>query len=267
MEELLSCQICFEAYDSTTHEPRVCPCGHTFCVSCINILLLASNPRSMLCPLCKFKLPRNIGQFPRNYDIIGLFSHSESECSPICLNRLDIVARYKKDIEREYEIVAGQELEVRNYETLISQTHEYLQQLSSMATNASRQLEQSRRRLAELELTVSNMELTKSNSSTVNKLGPFPSESFPPPSASERRFIDRQYSGPGHRLSLLDDIRRHRLTSTSPVPAPPPPPLRQSRTEAVHDTEIAHQDSPSVSSPDDRQSLLDDIRYIQTPTV
>lgn len=43
---LLECQVCFERYDADSRRPKIIPCGHTFCLSC----LCASDNK---CPNCR----------------------------------------------------------------------------------------------------------------------------------------------------------------------------------------------------------------------
>eukprot|EP01120_Amphizonella_sp_Union-15-10_P017547 TRINITY_DN977_c0_g1_i2.p1 TRINITY_DN977_c0_g1~~TRINITY_DN977_c0_g1_i2.p1 ORF type:complete len:274 (+),score=-2.47 TRINITY_DN977_c0_g1_i2:43-864(+) len=55
----LDCPICFETFEAKgSHEPRLLPCGHTFCFSCLSLLFskLPSNFDlyfNFSCPLCR----------------------------------------------------------------------------------------------------------------------------------------------------------------------------------------------------------------------
>jgi len=74
--EEFECPICAEKYK----DPRVIPCGHTFCRPCIEAL------RTLRCPLCRQRitLPGNgVGDLPKNYFIVNFLqelSRVESAC-------------------------------------------------------------------------------------------------------------------------------------------------------------------------------------------
>eukprot|EP01097_Dermamoeba_algensis_P000940 TRINITY_DN1348_c0_g2_i1.p1 TRINITY_DN1348_c0_g2~~TRINITY_DN1348_c0_g2_i1.p1 ORF type:complete len:207 (-),score=52.50 TRINITY_DN1348_c0_g2_i1:680-1300(-) len=50
LEDLLSCPICFEQYDSQKFLPKLFPCGHTYCFSCVDKLCVKSKG-SVSCPM------------------------------------------------------------------------------------------------------------------------------------------------------------------------------------------------------------------------
>ena len=52
VHDRLSCTVCFARYDSSTHLPRILPCQHTFCSSCIAKLLSLCD-RFFGCPVCR----------------------------------------------------------------------------------------------------------------------------------------------------------------------------------------------------------------------
>jgi len=47
----LSCAICMEAY--VEREPVALPCGHVFCLSCIQALRDTGSNIHNLCPICR----------------------------------------------------------------------------------------------------------------------------------------------------------------------------------------------------------------------
>ena len=55
VQDSLSCDVCFEEYDSTAHLPKTLPCQHTFCDSCIKSLLFEGYG-GFECPVCRGKV-------------------------------------------------------------------------------------------------------------------------------------------------------------------------------------------------------------------
>ncbi|CAD5226665.1 unnamed protein product [Bursaphelenchus xylophilus] len=71
--DLISCEICLEAFDSQCRPPKIIPCGHNFCENCLFSLCLHSEYYlldTIKCPkcrqLCDAKLAMNA---PTNYDL------------------------------------------------------------------------------------------------------------------------------------------------------------------------------------------------------
>ena len=52
VEDSLTCCICLTMYDSCSHCPKILPCLHTFCSSCIGSLIKRSNDK-IECPICR----------------------------------------------------------------------------------------------------------------------------------------------------------------------------------------------------------------------
>lgn len=76
MEEL-SCFVCLNQYTSSSKAslPRILPCGHTMCSSCITSL------KRKACPLCNFTINFNqISEFPINRNILNLSEGNCNEC-------------------------------------------------------------------------------------------------------------------------------------------------------------------------------------------
>ena len=67
------CSICMEVYT----DPRVLPCGHTFCRQCIGAF------GELACPLCRkaFRLPANgVGDLPKNFALLNILETKELPC-------------------------------------------------------------------------------------------------------------------------------------------------------------------------------------------
>ncbi|KAK4308829.1 hypothetical protein Pmani_019506 [Petrolisthes manimaculis] len=61
------CGICFTLFDDIERRPRTLPCGHTFCTSCLIVLLETKN---LTCPSCRVKhRTRKINKIPINYNL------------------------------------------------------------------------------------------------------------------------------------------------------------------------------------------------------
>jgi len=68
------CPICKEVYT----DPRVLPCGHTFCRQCIGAF--REQQQQLACPLCRkgFRLPANgVGDLPKNFALVDILEPKE----------------------------------------------------------------------------------------------------------------------------------------------------------------------------------------------
>ncbi|XP_066971996.1 uncharacterized protein [Macrobrachium rosenbergii] len=65
MENVDTCQLCYEVYDEETRRPRMLPCGHSYCTDCISKLIM--NGR-FTCPACNvYFVASDASQIPINY--------------------------------------------------------------------------------------------------------------------------------------------------------------------------------------------------------
>ena len=87
LDDITECPICTEVYT----DPRVLPCGHTYCLKCIEAWSKDKQPGDELaCPLCRkqFTLPSNgVSDLPKNFFITNFLqmkelSNVESKTSP-----------------------------------------------------------------------------------------------------------------------------------------------------------------------------------------
>jgi len=78
--DVIECQICKELYT----DPRMLPCGHTFCFNCIDEIWRGNRQQvqSSPCPLCRKEFTTLPSELPKNYsvmDILGKIRESGSE--------------------------------------------------------------------------------------------------------------------------------------------------------------------------------------------
>ena len=77
----LTCPIFTLEYNNQENEPRILTCGHTICLYCLKILM-QSQAKNLLCPLCKKKLGSlkrlNLDNFPKNYALLELVEDTKT---------------------------------------------------------------------------------------------------------------------------------------------------------------------------------------------
>ncbi|GAB2229209.1 hypothetical protein Droror1_Dr00023346 [Drosera rotundifolia] len=81
MDDPPECPVCLQPYSSSAVIPRVLPCGHTACQSCLN-LLPNPHPRIIRCPSCTQLLSfpaSGAGALPKNIELLRLFDHQNKE--------------------------------------------------------------------------------------------------------------------------------------------------------------------------------------------
>ena len=80
--DILSCPVCFENFDSNTHKPKMFPCQHTICQSCVLALIRASRETTIGCPSCRAKIPippKKANGFPNNLTLVSIMSPKPRE--------------------------------------------------------------------------------------------------------------------------------------------------------------------------------------------
>ncbi|KAL7633187.1 UNVERIFIED_CONTAM: hypothetical protein RMT77_016557 [Armadillidium vulgare] len=91
MEDLVSCNICAQVFDSLHFIPKMLiKCGHTFCSPCL-IKLLQENPR---CPKCRIQLKEIESSLPVNYIALKAVDIYKSKCWPE--KKMDIATEVAK---------------------------------------------------------------------------------------------------------------------------------------------------------------------------
>ena len=86
LEDIFTCCLCFEQYNTTVNIPKALPCQHTFCAPCLDKFTreVDENGEEPQCPKCKagFIVPRGgARELPTNFsvqDMIELKLHQET---------------------------------------------------------------------------------------------------------------------------------------------------------------------------------------------
>jgi len=77
LDDITECPICTEVYT----DPRVLPCGHTYCLKCIRECSRDKQPGDKLaCPLCRkeFTLPSSgVENLPKNFFVTNFLQMKE----------------------------------------------------------------------------------------------------------------------------------------------------------------------------------------------
>ena len=81
----VSCGVCMNQYDNNTHVPKLLPCQHTFCQSCLTSI--GAETVDIICPGCrkKHKVPRN--GFTTNraiLDVVDELMKDATSCVLMC---------------------------------------------------------------------------------------------------------------------------------------------------------------------------------------
>ena len=98
-DSFLTCGTCLCMYDSLEHNPKLLPCSHTVCVSCLERIVAASRDSTQFrCPICRetIVLPRGgFVSFPPSFIVNQL---------------LDLMAQQRRDIIPKCSVHLGEEL-------------------------------------------------------------------------------------------------------------------------------------------------------------
>ncbi|CCD65532.1 RING-type domain-containing protein [Caenorhabditis elegans] len=78
-DSLITCEVCFEVFNHENRPPKLLPCGHNFCESCIFSLCLHQEYYlldSIKCPTCRREFTTNTArQAPTNYDLCKILEN------------------------------------------------------------------------------------------------------------------------------------------------------------------------------------------------
>ena len=98
-DSFLTCGTCLSSYDGEDHTPKLLPCSHTVCKSCLEYIVEASRERNQIrCPICRggVTLPSGgVSSFPPSFIVNQL---------------LDLMARQRRDIIPKCSMHPNQEL-------------------------------------------------------------------------------------------------------------------------------------------------------------
>lgn len=99
-ENELQCSLCCEDYvESGPHEPRVIPsCGHTYCLTCLDIL---SDQYNCVCPMDQRYFTCSPRQMPKNYALVTLINPKQVKPTR---NNLTKLIKLKENIIQQIEI-------------------------------------------------------------------------------------------------------------------------------------------------------------------
>ena len=104
IQDSLSCGVCFERYDGSIHLPKMLPCQHTFCCSCIDSLIGDSNLLDAFeCPVCRSQVRSN--EVRTNLAVMDIveavvakekaklfcLKHPAKECQLVCIDCLQML--------------------------------------------------------------------------------------------------------------------------------------------------------------------------------
>ncbi|CAO4375765.1 unnamed protein product [Caenorhabditis nigoni] len=78
-DSLITCEVCFEPFNHQTRPPKLLPCGHNFCESCIFSLCLHQEYYLLdyiKCPTCRREFTmKTARQAPTNYDLCKILEN------------------------------------------------------------------------------------------------------------------------------------------------------------------------------------------------
>lgn len=133
------CAICMQLFV----EPRVLPCGHSFCTSCIAMLLVGPAPHK--CAMCKRNLvvPENdVNKLPKNYALISAASSSSSNSVSNVTDEANYIVRCSEHAQETAQLycqdcsvrVCNKCIEARTHlrHALISAQQHYAEQVASI---------------------------------------------------------------------------------------------------------------------------------------
>ena len=79
----MECSICFNEFDLKERLPKALPCGHTFCVICMQDYVVTHNSNRK-CPLCKQGIAcSNAKDIPNNFSLMVLLEQKTKQSDPL----------------------------------------------------------------------------------------------------------------------------------------------------------------------------------------
>ncbi|CAI5448607.1 unnamed protein product [Caenorhabditis angaria] len=103
-DSLIACEICFEPFNHENRPPKLLPCGHNFCETCIFSMCCHQEYYlldSIKCPTCRRSFPTNTArQAPTNYDLCRILEnvHKKKEQNVTVIH---LTTPRKSQIEKE----------------------------------------------------------------------------------------------------------------------------------------------------------------------
>jgi len=79
--DLCLCLICYSEYNDSQRLPKIFPCGHTICSSCLQGIVISQNRRK--CPVCSQTIPSNMA-ISTNYVLLNLVEEMKSNRRLMC---------------------------------------------------------------------------------------------------------------------------------------------------------------------------------------
>ncbi|RXG51021.1 RING finger protein nhl-1 [Armadillidium vulgare] len=108
MEEIVTCSICAQVFNSFRFIPKILECGHTFCSPCVT-KLFRNNPR---CPNCRAEIKGTESLLPINYTTLKVvdiyksknWSESEMDITAEVTKRKDIILKKEARMALSFEV-------------------------------------------------------------------------------------------------------------------------------------------------------------------
>lgn len=90
-DSFLTCGTCLCCYDGAEHTPKLLPCSHTVCRSCLERIIAAARDSSQLrCPICRSVTPLptgGVGSLPPSFlvnQLLDLMAQQRRDIVPKC---------------------------------------------------------------------------------------------------------------------------------------------------------------------------------------
>jgi len=83
LSDLLVCSVCSEGYDTFTRLPKILPCAHSFCLSCLR---RGCSDKTYKCPICRAQhtLAAGLSALPSNFVLLQMMEvmHRHAQSQP-----------------------------------------------------------------------------------------------------------------------------------------------------------------------------------------